>query len=254
MNNIEILEHIFTFLPTREVLSLQLVSKKWRSLVNDSPQLSRHLFVEPRWSFPSTKFQLLHLPVPGLVIKRGEPAHLGQWVEVRMNLAAAKETSATLEKITTTAGKIPGTLNGAFLRLSRPFNDDFQTRRSAVRFVPPILLLRPNHADLFITQPPLKGMQAFLVDAHGARLEAANPEDTVPTAHAKMSCDAGLTLGFLAEVAEWMFEKRKRSLRGEDHEGQVAVFKAIVSFCVQSDAAPRMRSATRTVTEIESLQ
>lgn len=254
MNTIEILEHVCTFLAPIQVLRLQLVNKKWRALVVHSPKLCFHLFIEPQWSHPAMKFQLLLLGIPGLEIKRGNPVHLGQWVEVRMNLAAAKEISATLEKITATAGNIPGTLNGAFLRLSRPFNDDFQTRRPAVRFVPPIPLLQPNHADLFITQPPLKGMQAFLVDAHGASLEAANPEDTVEPAHAKMSCDAGITLGFLTEVAVWMFEKRKRSLQGEDHQNKVAVFKAIVSFCVQSDAAPRMRSATRTVTEIESLQ
>jgi hypothetical protein len=100
-------------------------------------------------------------------------------------------------------------------------------------------------------------MHAFLVDAHGVTAEAASFEDrpiTVPTTHAKLSCDAGITLGFLAEVAEWMFEKRERLLQREDHSNTVVVFKAIVSYYVQSDAAPRMRSATRTVTEIESLQ
>lgn len=128
---------------------------------------------------------------------------------------------------------------------------------SSLRPVPPILMLRPNYADLFVTQPPLKGMQAFLVDAHDVKSETATPEDqqtVAPKAHAKMSCDAGITLGFLAEVTEWMFEKRERLLQAENHQDKVAVFRAIVSYCVQSDAAPRMRSATKTVTEIESLQ
>lgn len=120
-----------------------------------------------------------------------------------------------------------------------------------------MLLLRPKYADLFITQPPLKGMQAFLVDAQNVTLDTACPKDrrtTAPIAHAKMSCDAGITLGFLADVTEWMFEKHEKLIQVENLGNKVVVFKAIVSYCVQSDAAPRMRSATRTVTEIESSQ
>ena len=229
LNTIEILEHVCTFLPPMDVLQLQLVNKEWRSLVVHSPQLSPHLFVEPQWSYSAIDFQLLLLAIPGLEIKRDDPVHLGQWVEVRMSLAAAKEILATAKK----------------------------NKISSLRPVPPTLVLRPNHADLLITQPPLKGMQGFLIDAHDVTSETASPEDqqtVTPEAHAKMSCDAGITLGFLAEVAEWMFEKRGRLLRAQNHQNKVAVFRAIVSYCVQSDAAPRMRSATRTVTEIESLQ
>ena len=229
MNTIEILEHVCTFLAPIDVLQVQMVNKKWRSLVVHSPQLSPHLFVEPQWSHLATNFQLLLLAISGLEIKRDDPVHLGQWVEVRMSLAAAKGILATAKK----------------------------NKISSLRPVPPILMLRPNYADLFVTQPPLKGMQAFLVDAHDVKSETATPEDqqtVAPKAHAKMSCDAGITLGFLAEVTEWMFEKRERLLQAENHQDKVAVFRAIVSYCVQSDAAPRMRSATKTVTEIESLQ
>ena len=229
LNTIEILEHVCTFLAPIHVLQLQLVTKKWRSLVVHSPQLSLHLFVEPQWSHPAINFQLLLLTIPGLKIKRGDPVHLGQWVEVRMTLAAAKQISATAKKV----------------------------RNFSLRPVPPMLLLRPKHADLFITQPPLKGMQAFLVDAHDVTLETACPEDrriVAPMAHAKMSCDAGITLGFLADVTEWMFEKHEKLIQVENLGNKVVVFKAIVSYCVQSDAAPRMRSAMRTVTEIEPFQ
>ena len=45
MNTIEILEHICTFLAPIDVLQLQMVNKKWRSLVVHSPQLSPHLFI-----------------------------------------------------------------------------------------------------------------------------------------------------------------------------------------------------------------
>lgn len=247
MNTVEILEHICASLPTRKVLSLQLVSRKWRSLIHDSPQLSLHFFVEPRWTFPSTKFQLLTLAIPGLEIKRGEPVHLGQWVEVRMTPEAAKTIMTTVEKIH----------NAGNATIPLHSQNSLIIRRSAVPIVPPKSSTRPNHANLFITQPPLKGMHAFFVDAHDATLETEASKDryiTVPRPHAKMSCDAGITLGFLAEVAEWMFEEREKLRQREDDGSKVAVFKAIVSHCVQSDAAPRMRSATRTVTEIESLQ
>jgi hypothetical protein len=247
LNTIEILEHICIFLPTREVLPLQLVNQKWCSLVTESPQLSIRRFLEPHWSHPATNFQMLILAIPGFAIKRGDPVHLGQWVEVRMTLEAAKEIMATVENI-------PDAGNATFPLHPRVL---FNFRRSTVRVAPPRSSTRPNHAKLFITQPPLKAMQAFLVNAHDAPLETSGlggRQITVPRAHAKMSCDAGITLGFLAEVAEWMFEKRHRLLQREDHQNTVVVFKAIVSHCVQSDAAPRMRSATRTVTEIESLQ
>lgn len=246
MDTTEILEHICSFLPTRQLLSLQLVNKTWRSLIWDSPQLSLHLFVLPRWSFPATDFQLLLLAIPGLEIKRGDPVHLGQWVEVRMTLGAAKTITTAAKYVAPSTKKITHAGNQL---VPRPF----KCRSSAVRVMP----ATPSVPNLLITQPPLKGMHAFLVDAHGVTAEAVIPEDrqiTVPTAHAKLSCDAGITLGFLAEVAEWMFEKRERLLQREDHQNTVVVFKAIVSYYVQSDAAPRMRSATRTVTEIESLQ
>lgn len=48
LNTIEILEHVCTFLAPIHVLQLQLVTKKWHSLVIHSPQLSLHLFVEPQ--------------------------------------------------------------------------------------------------------------------------------------------------------------------------------------------------------------
>jgi hypothetical protein len=229
INTIEILEHVCTFLAPIDVLQLQLVNKEWRSLVVHSPQLSPHLFVEAQWSHSAINFQLLLLVIPGLQIRRDDSVHLGQWVEVRMSLAAAKEILATAKK----------------------------NKISSLRPIPPILMLQPNSADLFITQPPLKGMQAFLVGSHDVTLETAcsgNRQTVAPEAHAKISCDAGITLGFLAEVAEWMFGKRERLLQDENHQDKEAVFRAIVSYCVQSDAAPRMRSATRTVTEIESLQ
>ena len=129
VNTVEILEHVCTFLSTRQVLSLQMVNKKWRSLVYASPQLSLHLFVEPRWSHPATEFQLLLLAIPGLEIRRDDPVHLGQWVEVRMSLNAAKQVLAT-------AKRIPDASNEFFLPRFQD-QETFSCRLSAVRFVPP---------------------------------------------------------------------------------------------------------------------
>jgi hypothetical protein len=88
-------------------------------------------------------------------------------------------------------------------------------------------------ADLLITQPPLRAMSAFRIGSN-----------RTSKAHLKMFCDAGITLGFVADVAQDMLKKNKH---GDSYE---SVFKAIVSFGAQSDAAPRMRSTTRTVTKI----
>lgn len=229
----EVLENILTFLPTSEVLQLQLVSKRWNSVIKESPRLRLHLFVEPQWRIPAPEFQLLPLFIQGyaLEIKRGDPVHLGQWVEIRMDLAAAKRIRRTRNR--------PSSQNKVALLL-----------RPSSRY--PFTL--PRYSDLLITQPPLKGMQVFLVDEDDTTHEATSdqpPSSTVPTAHSKFSCDAGITLGFVADVAENMFRKRRTSDQVEYHEDKVAVFKAIVSFCVQSDSAPRMRSTTRTVTKIE---
>jgi hypothetical protein len=194
METIEVLEHILTFVPSRQIVLLQMVNKTWRLLINNSPQLYPHLFIEPRWRHPAKAFRLLHLTtMPGLSIKRGDSVHLGQWVEARMSLAAAQKI-ADLKS-----------------------NDaNFQ-----------------NTADLLITQPPLRAISAFV---YGSK--------KTPKAHSKMFCDAGITLDFMADVAQVVLKNNKH---GDNAE---SVFKAIISFGVQSDAAPRMRSTTRTVTKV----
>jgi len=194
MHTVELLEHMLSFLPTRQIVVLQTVNKRWCSLIQSSPQLLPHLFIEPRWRHPSKDFQLLRLTtIPGLEIKRGDAVHLGQWVEVRISLGAAQTIAALKD------------------------NDAI-----------------PSHtADPLITQPPLRAMSGF---RHGSNRTSKT--------HWKISCDAGITLGFMADVAQDILRKNKH---GDSYK---SVFKAIVSFGVQSDAAPRMRSTTRTVTKV----
>lgn len=136
---------------------------------------------------------------------------------------------------------------------------DFDRKQPSSLRKPSTLSSLLSYADLMITQPPLKGMQAFLMDAKDSALHHGTSEAeytdqqsiVIPVVHSKISCDAGITLGFVADVAEELPEKRKTSDKVEYHQDKVVVFKAIVSYCVQSDAAPRKRSKTKIVTSIE---
>lgn len=233
----ELLEHILTFLPTHHLLPLRSVKRSWNGLILESPSFRLHLFVHPNWQHPATEFQLLHLSLPGLQIRRGSPVHLGHWVEVRINLEAAE-------------------------RILKDSGDDFRPTRSLMffndfehaRHRAPASQQLPRYADLFITQPPIVGIQAFVIDAHTTAFEGRSspPDDhepeaglEVPAVRSKLSCDAGLTLGFLAEVARNLQVRHARTC-----DEKTVVFKAIVSFW-QTDIAPRKRSGTRIVTELE---
>jgi len=119
-------------------------------------------------------------------------------------------------------------------------------------------------ADLFLAQPPLVGVQASVVVVDGgastsqAKDASAAPKEPKQLAHSKLACDAGITLGFMAEAANFLLrdlELLSGGTESEDGEQQgkkvVVVFRAIVSFCAQTDGAPRMRSGTRFVTKAD---
>lgn len=163
-------------------------------------------------------------------------------------------------------------------------------------------LLSPQQtADLLLAQPPLVGVQAFVVVADeethsrqrqdcqdgnvNVRLPSAGTKSsspsssepdsegisipsksTTPSHHSKLACDAGITLGFMADVAHFLLRdweltnggggggrEKESDPDGEQQEEKavVVVFRAIVSFCSQTDGAPRVRSGTRFVTGVE---
>jgi hypothetical protein len=246
----ELLENVLTFLLTSQILSLQLLNKSWNSLIRSSPRLRLHLFVKPQWRHPASDFQLLPLAIPGLEIRRGSAVHLGHWVEVRVNLAAVYH-------IMNTRG---GSHAKSGLRRSPHFANDFLCTTLNSSHDPTVDPLLLHHADLLITQPPLKGMVAYLVDSNDAALNRGSSatesseqhSSAFPAAHSKISCDAGISLGFVADVTETLLKNRKRAVKAKiyEHKSEV-VFKAFVSYGVQSDAAPRIRSTTRNVTSIE---
>lgn len=239
----ELLEHIFTFLPTNNLLPLRSVKRSWNGLILESPHLRLHLFVHANWQHPAADFRLLSLSLPGLEIRRGNPVHLGHWIEVHINIDAAENI---LEDATD---------RKPFVR-SAWFAQDFKSRAP-----PPTSQMTPLHSDLVITQPPVVGMQAFIVDADTTLPEcpASTPAEddddddqievqntTVPAVHSKISCDAGITLGFIASVAQTMLAPSLRSKDPAQRKNTKVIFTAIVSYC-QTDTAPRKRSGTRMV-------
>lgn len=245
----ELLEHILTFIPTRQILLLQRTSKKWNMLIRESPALRLHCFVEPQWQLPGSRFELLPLALTGLNVRRGSPVHLGQWIEIDISPDAVATISKQRKQSRQTAR-------------SPAFFYDFEDRDAAP--IRQTASLPPNPNDLMISRPPLTNMQAFLVPmdnpaatttggslktadtGHGEVEESSNAQNSssseVPSAHSKIACDAGVTLGFMADVAENLLKKTT-----DKH----VVFKAIISFCSQSDAAPGKRSNNRWVTKIE---
>lgn len=211
----ELLEQILTHFQPAEILPLQLVKKKWKDLINDSPSLYINTFVEPRWGRLASNFQLLRVPSTmssGLTIRKCQPVHLGQWVEVRMDREAAS-------------------------RLNKMCHD--------------------SSPDYTIVQPPTKSMLAYLInaneDAPEQDLMAQDDHNTGFTsfpdiaAHHKIYRDSGNSLGQLAHHANKVLEQH------EHREKTHMVFRAIVSFTAQTDAAPRKRSTTTRVTMIEGL-
>jgi hypothetical protein len=117
-------------------------------------------------------------------------------------------------------------------------------------------------AGLFLAQPPLVGVQASVVvvggDASTSQVKDASaaPKELKQLAHSKLACDAGITLGFMAEAANFLLRDLELlsggtgSKDGEQQDKEVVVvFRAIISFCAQTDGAPRMRSGTRFVTK-----
>lgn len=250
----ELLENILIHLSSKDSLSFQLVSRTWHNLITTSPSLRLHHFIEPQWRRPTPDFQLLPCTfIPGMDIRRGEPVHLGQWIEVEMTLGAAQviATTATRPHDQSPSNDIRAQKSNALSHdvFSEPWT--------------PATL--PQTASLLITQPPVVGMQALVVDGQHPDLPATSDTEESPIQQHdrttsliwKLACDAGITLGFMADVAQRLLRDHRdrsdgESERGQQDEGEMkVVFRAIVSFCSQTDIAPRRRSGTRFVTGVD---
>jgi hypothetical protein len=188
--------------------------------------------------------------------------HLGQWIEVQMTPRAARSISRKIYK-----RPRPKKHRGAFApkipyeveEVSGSDGEDRQQRPNPS----PSILTPQQTADLLLTQPPLVGVQASVVVADRAGTQQPrvggdddNDNNTPPLASSKLACDAGITLGFMAEAVNFLLRDLEflggpGDSLGRQGEEVVVVFRAIVSFCARTDGAPRMRGGTRFVTKVE---
>ena len=242
----ELLELVLSFLETKDVLTLRRTDKHWQSTVGQSPQLRLHFFTYAQWNRPGSQFQLLPLSLPGLTIERGEELHLGRWVVASLTPEAARRIVQNPKPNRRVRSRsIFEGLRGGLGSRSQNSSDAWPASRAT-----PTSNSTLQYEDLFITQPPIVGMQAFIVwpGAIGdwERTEVEEESD-LPPACAKLSCDAGITLGFLAETARSLLASQKSE--PSNVEDARIVFKAIISF-VPPEQAMRKRNNNRDVTRI----
>ena len=247
----ELLELILGLLGTQDVLRLRGTSRRWNSTVISSPLLRLHFFTYPQWQRPASEYQLLPLTLPGLMIEAGDMIHLGQWISFTLTSEAARRICPEPKQRVRARSIYEGLRGG----LGRTSNDTWPASSSTKGHDG-----KSSYEELQIMQPPMLGMQAYVVDAPSL----TDPTPTEPTslnlddldlnespssaACAKISCDAGITLGFLADTAQTLLAPQPS---GPSQTTEKAVlFKAIVSFCQSESSAKRrggrsVRSVTR---------
>lgn len=234
----ELLEMILTFLEARDVVPLQRTCKKWTSLIRQSPQLRANLFIFPQWNRDPSDFQLLNLKIPGLQFDLGEPVDLGRWIQISMSVSAARSI------VGSTTRRPRSRSMSSFIRGGLGSRLQIASSSRAVTESAPALNWNLQQEKLLVLQPPIVGMQAF-IQSQGDRED--DDDESIPCACAKLACDAGVTLGFLAETALSLLADGKTT--DDPDASRTVIFKAIVSFCAPV-VALRKRSLVRTVTSI----
>ena len=251
----ELLELVLSFLGTRDVMGVRLTNSHWNSTIQRSPTLRLHFFYYPQFTRAADDFQLLPLSMPGLSIELGNPIHLGRWIHISFTADAARKLAPFVGHSRRARSRsIFEGLRGGLGSMEGASTDTWPAATPEVALSNSGLL---QYKNLFITQPPVVGMQAFLMPASASSTDYENrshsddeydddndANESSPCA--KLSCDAGITLGFLAETAQSLLASHKNI---RDGEAKFVVFKAIVSFC-KGEAAPRKRSLARSVTRI----
>jgi len=193
-----------------------------------------------QWTRPRADYQLLSFGCTGVDIVRGKELHLGQWLEVTFTPEAAKRIAPvpTPQKRVRARSIFEGLQGG--LGAAARMNPSWP----AVE-VESVVDRELRCEDLLIAQPPVIGMQAFVI-----RLTAAIHEGTdetganEPAASAKLSCDTGITLGFLAETAQTLLTQVEDS---SNLEGLKILYRAIMSFSEPKQTSQRPRNGKRVV-------
>ncbi|RMY15923.1 hypothetical protein D0868_00616 [Hortaea werneckii] len=257
----ELLELILSFIETKDILAQRLTSKQWASTIIASPQLKLHFFYYPQFTRPADEFILLPLSLPGLLIQQGEPLHLGRWIHISMTEVAAKAIcpfDSTPKKRLRSRSFFEGLRGGLGARAGSSGDQWPKADEHAVNSNTGTEGVNAlQYKDLFVAQPPVVGMQAFIyTNSTSPSSSSSSSEDAdssttkPPCACAKLSCDAGITLGFLAETAQSLLRSRQAEPASSAAAKDVSVvFKAIVSF-TKGESAPRKRGASRRISRI----
>ncbi|KAM3419475.1 hypothetical protein BST61_g5401 [Cercospora zeina] len=240
----ELLGIVFGFLETADIMSMRRVNRTFCRTVLESPHLRMHMFMRPQWSRPPVDFMLLDAKIPGLTIERGVPVEMGQWVHVTIDANAARAIIPTGR-----ATRRPRA-RSIYEGLRGGLGSSSQRE---------LLASSSGYEELHVAQPPLLGMQAFIVGTASSEkpvmprshsdVSGVDPEDSSETteaeerslcACAKMSCHSGITLDFIADTALTLLPERRLASK---QEGRKVSFKAIVSFCEPTQQSQKRGTA-----------
>nr|POF14900.1 dehydrogenase pate [Quercus suber] len=230
----ELFRCILGFLDTCSILTMCRVSPEWQATVHASSFLRLHLFVFPQWCKPAFEFEIPPLSMIGMNIERKEANHSGQWIKITL----AKEVAQRFAQ---------GSVSRQQFRRSRSIFENVSGRLGppatasnsswqAIPHVDPVLSPLIRYEDLYITQPPTTTMQTFSDKDSRTDLMTMSDHGIALERIAKLSCDAGITIGFVAEAALCLVDTRQ--------SGQNIVLHAILSFSGPNQA-PRRRLGSR---------
>ncbi|TKA82838.1 hypothetical protein B0A55_01052 [Friedmanniomyces simplex] len=240
----ELLEMILGMLETKDIWTHRRTSPLWNATIAASPELRLHHFYYPQFTRPASTFRLLPLSMPGLVLELGEPIRLGQWISITMTREAARRISPEAKPSRRVRSRsIFEGLRGGLGGRQGEASDSWPAPAPKVDKPATAGNSTLQCSDLYVTQPPILGMQAFIVDPVPDNWDDDAPSKRLP-AVAKLSCDAGITLDFLAETAESLLIAKKL-----EEIGASVMFKAIMSFS-KPEPVPRKRGVARGVTRI----
>lgn len=249
----ELLALVLAFLDTSHILISRRVNRTWARAVTDTRQLRTCLFLRPQWLRPPANYMLLDYEIPGLSIQKGDPVDKGQWIEITMNASAAREIVPW-----TCSRRTRRDSMALALSRTRGMGSTSSVYSAGVpEGVRNPQALKVKYDELHIMQPPLLGIQAYMIDPDGSDASSmgsstgsdSDNDDEDPYASqtpapcAKISCDAGINLEFVAEATLALLPERGGD---PDDDGRQIVFKAIVSFCEPAQSL-RKRGTTRSV-------
>ena len=236
----ELLEIVLSFMGTSDVLAVRRINSKWQGVTQNSPLLKLHYFVNPQWNRHPKDYELLDLNLPGLTIASSDPVDMGRWIKVTMTRAAASQICPNGGSRSRALSVHEG------LRGLRKARESSSNSNQPEQQPSHVIASQLKHEDLHIVQPPIVGLQAFAM----TQLPAAGPSNepqggSKPRAIAKIHCNTGITLGFLAEAVLRLLNN------GDDETDDTNqyIFKAIISFA-PPEAKSKKRDGRRSVVRI----